>query len=829
MKDYVVHENKNNNTMKTGGGSGGSASESGGTGNEEEVTEISNHEAAGKQRESDSTYSGGGDDAVIGVGDSHHQIYAQTPPLTLQNPDEISKSYHRRHGHGQQHHHVTMASDDEAVPTGNVASTAAVPGKDGADDDERGDTNVGRSNSSKASSQKYNAKKLGKMKAGSRVDGVDRVDSSHIYSSSSSSGDNSMPSISFGIIAPSSSSSTSMLASSSSKLMCNKNSIYAKERTHTDDANDLNEDFNINEDSENDGEENGPRDCVEVSEREINDANIDSITQAIRSVHTRKLDFRDNGIATESVLRLLVDAIRGNGENMESIYFGSNALGPECSEVFIQQLFAPVDDASSSGCVCALPNMTMLYLGNNDLGALGAQALSTMLVHTHINTLDLRKNSLGAEGAAYIRDLLMSNHVCANAHLSPISSGMNSEYLLQSLDLRKNELGKDGCMLIASALERVDENNVPVCSLTSLNLDGNNIQCEGATAIANALRVNKRLCWLSLQNNKIGANGCVALAQAIGTNLHAPTQAHTNAQTHAPFSPTAPPAEATGIQFLDITGNKCGDGGATALARTLAGNPYIHTLYIGNNNISQIGINAIAESLRTNNHLLELNIAGNHHHQLFASSSKPTSAMTSASTSIVTSTSGPGSSSYVIANNTPSCDRVFANAFVNNTVNSTGVTSLESLIGIDLSTESVLAILGLPYMSIYTPTPTSSLVNSPNTNMNAGNFGAGASASGSNNNSGANNASAAASFLQGLCSPVLSINSIKKPGNMMKDNTMFAPSAASATAASVGTTTTTEEAGGGGSSVNYAKLSNIEILFALKQQRMMHFIGSPPK
>jgi hypothetical protein len=106
--------------------------------------------------------------------------------------------------------------------------------------------------------------------------------------------------------------------------------------------------------------------------------------------------------------------------------------------------------------------------------------------------------------------------------------------------------------------------------------------------------------------------------------------------------------------------------------------------------------------------------------------------------------------------------------------------------------------------------------------MNAGNTGTGAS--GNNNN-----ASAAASFLQGLCSPVLSINSIKKPGNMMKDNTMFAPSAASATAASAGTTTTTEEAGGGGSSVNYAKLSNIEILFALKQQRMMHFIGSPPK
>ena len=55
-------------------------------------------------------------------------------------------------------------------------------------------------------------------------------------------------------------------------------------------------------------------------------------------------------------------------------------------------------------------------------------------------------------------------------------------------------------------------------SLTSLNLTCNNIGPKGGVAIAEALRVNRSLTTLVLWSNKLGQEGVVALAQALKTN-----------------------------------------------------------------------------------------------------------------------------------------------------------------------------------------------------------------------------------------------------------------------------------------------------------------------
>ena len=53
---------------------------------------------------------------------------------------------------------------------------------------------------------------------------------------------------------------------------------------------------------------------------------------------------------------------------------------------------------------------------------------------------------------------------------------------------------------------------------TSLNLFNNRIGAEGARALAEALKTNKALTSLDLRRNSIGAEGARALAEALKTN-----------------------------------------------------------------------------------------------------------------------------------------------------------------------------------------------------------------------------------------------------------------------------------------------------------------------
>ena len=139
---------------------------------------------------------------------------------------------------------------------------------------------------------------------------------------------------------------------------------------------------------------------------------------------------------------------------------------------------------------------------------------------------------------------------------------------LTTLNISYNNIDDEGATALAAALGK-DGNK----TLTTLNITYNNIGDEGATALAEALKENKTLTTLDISGNDIGVEGATALAAALKVNKTLIT--------------------------LNIILCKIGAEGAKAFAKALGkdGNRILTTLNIDDNNITDAGISALAEAL----------------------------------------------------------------------------------------------------------------------------------------------------------------------------------------------------------------------------------------
>ena len=123
-------------------------------------------------------------------------------------------------------------------------------------------------------------------------------------------------------------------------------------------------------------------------------------------------------------------------------------------------------------------------------------------------------------------------------------------------------------------------------TLKTLDLSGDEIGDAGATALADALRVNKSLETLDLDDNHIGDAGATALADALLVN-----------ET---------------LETLFLTRNEIRDAGATALADTLLVNETLKNLFLDDNYIGEAGATALAGALHVNKSLKTLYLSGNY-------------------------------------------------------------------------------------------------------------------------------------------------------------------------------------------------------------------------
>ncbi|CAF1559186.1 unnamed protein product, partial [Didymodactylos carnosus] len=100
----------------------------------------------------------------------------------------------------------------------------------------------------------------------------------------------------------------------------------------------------------------------------------------------------------------------------------------------------------------------------------------------------------------------------------------------------------------------------------------NNISNEGATSIADALKVNKTLRQLDVSHNNISNEGATSIADALKIN--------------------------TTLTWMSISNNNISNEGATSIAHALKINTTLSSLGISNNNISNEGATSIADALK---------------------------------------------------------------------------------------------------------------------------------------------------------------------------------------------------------------------------------------
>jgi len=122
----------------------------------------------------------------------------------------------------------------------------------------------------------------------------------------------------------------------------------------------------------------------------------------------------------------------------------------------------------------------------------------------------------------------------------------------------------------ADTLQRMCDSDA---SLTELLLGHHSISDIGASALAEALKVNRTLTALELQNNSIGDAGASAVAVASKVNRT--------------------------LLMLWLPFNSIGDAGASALAEALKVNRTLKMLVLSNNSIGEAGVQALRSSVRS--------------------------------------------------------------------------------------------------------------------------------------------------------------------------------------------------------------------------------------
>ena len=168
----------------------------------------------------------------------------------------------------------------------------------------------------------------------------------------------------------------------------------------------------------------------------------------------------------------------------------------------------------------ALPRLSTLYLGWNNIGDSGLTSLATALgsgALPSLTVLNLTRNQMGDIGVTALASAL----------------GKGALPSLRGLNLGYNKIGDDGVIALATALA-----NGTLPNLEVLVLSHNKIGDSGLSSFATVLGSGalSLLTELWLNNNQIGDSGLTSLANALGKGV------------------------------LELGGNKIGDVGVISLA-----------------------------------------------------------------------------------------------------------------------------------------------------------------------------------------------------------------------------------------------------------------------
>ncbi|KAI7821867.1 hypothetical protein BC939DRAFT_478060 [Gamsiella multidivaricata] len=207
----------------------------------------------------------------------------------------------------------------------------------------------------------------------------------------------------------------------------------------------------------------------------------------------------------------------------------------------------------------------------------------------NIRTLKLDRNTISQDAFKLLFEAFKYNRTITTLSMTrasvddkaikAIAKAVEKSTTLKELDLSSNRITALGCEILCEAL---------VCnrSLTRLCLQSNNFKKPGATPLAMLLRKNRVLRHLNVGSNGLGTEGCVMIAEAVRFNRS--------------------------LSSLSLDLNEMGALGATAMAIALVSNRNLTYLYIPHNNIGEEGLIKICASLKRNTTLVGLDLELNH-------------------------------------------------------------------------------------------------------------------------------------------------------------------------------------------------------------------------
>ena len=212
------------------------------------------------------------------------------------------------------------------------------------------------------------------------------------------------------------------------------------------------------------------------------------------------------------------------------------------------------------------------------------------------------------------------NEALGDEHVEKLCAFLSGRNLIQSLNLRRNKIGNRGAIAIADYVRKAD------MTLTSLELERNEIQDEGGEALLKAVQANMRMerCEMTY-GNPMRHKICRQIEREIKANRKIKTtvipayKANGNSLEHYEESDRGPDfvrcalksCELLKILHLSLPDNMIGDKEMIDIAYVLSRNTPLRTLNLSDNAVDAKAALVLAESLGSNSHLRELDLRNN--------------------------------------------------------------------------------------------------------------------------------------------------------------------------------------------------------------------------
>ncbi|TMW99728.1 hypothetical protein EJD97_002081 [Solanum chilense] len=296
------------------------------------------------------------------------------------------------------------------------------------------------------------------------------------------------------------------------------------------------------------------------------------------------------------VMNIFSEALEGS--NLKFLNLSDNALGEKGVRAFGKLLQSQT-------------NLEELFLMNDGISQEAANAVSELVPSTEkLKILHFHNNMTGDEGAVAIAEIvkrspLLEDFRCSSTRVGSEGGSALCEALgmcshLKKLDLRDNMFGPEVGLVLSKALSKhenlkeiylsylnlEDEGAIAIAnalkdsapSLSVLEMAGNDITAEAASAIASSIAAKQLLAKLSLGENELKDEGVIQIAKALEGHKH--------------------------LIEVDMSSNALRRAGARVLAQTVLQKDEFKLLNVNGNFISEEGVDELKEIFKKSPEML---------------------------------------------------------------------------------------------------------------------------------------------------------------------------------------------------------------------------------